>query len=317
MQIQYFTYHIEPFGGTDAKKGKQRLLVDLSEFFRKFAAQKAPKWKRQFSYNGELVLLVPHAGNVLLFVQARDREIIKTIEKSTYSVDAIQKILANSSVAFGSYLVLGQWTIGFAAKVLSPRVKAFSLFVNEVFRALNMNYTFHMQAVQTHLPKSEANKIQSSSKFSLRINSKNSLFDDITSQLFAGDDHQEHDIGSIEIVIRPLGRKGNTRTALTSLASTISEKGVEEFRARARTEMVDHVTDVYLVGAGTASDLIVAKSERGLADLLSAAESKNVALSKRRAELEDDDNFKKMATSDLPAFDWKSAWAGRLAVSED
>src|SRR5690242_12902305 len=122
MKVSYFGYVMRSHA--DLKD----YFVDMTDFVKGFASWRNPRVKRGFVYNGEQLFLLP-AGtpSVFLFVQARDHEIIKKIEKSSaISVSDIHSALQHDeSIGFASYVLFERGWFGIGCRVLSPRVTAF------------------------------------------------------------------------------------------------------------------------------------------------------------------------------------------------
>ena len=87
MKVSYFGYYVRHNGTGDTYR------VDLSGFLDGFASWKIPAIKRKLGYNGERLFFVKWVPPVYMFIQARDSELIKTIQRTSESVAAIAALL--------------------------------------------------------------------------------------------------------------------------------------------------------------------------------------------------------------------------------
>lgn len=306
MQLSYHLYSVRDRNTGDVYR------VDLRRFFSGYAGWRNSAFKNGFSHGGESVFLLPYVGNVYMFVQAKDNEIIKKIERSTISVSEIRDVLnENDSVGFASFVCIGEDFIAFGSTVLAPRVKAFAAHVNALFHKLEIDLSFDIDALTYTLPKQEVQSLSHVGKFSVCVKSGNRLFDAVKAS-FGGGDREDFDIGSIEITVRPLKARGDNGKALKAALNNVGDQGLESFDVRAKIDAADKMTDVFIVGAGGVRDPIDTSDMATIADQIVNAASSNKILGERLRELrKDNDRAVSVDPADLD-LGWPPARAAAL-----
>jgi hypothetical protein len=252
MRISYYGYAV--------KSGDKKFVIDLRAFIHDFVASPDKRFKSKLTYNGEslyLLPLVPHR-DVYLFVQSRDKEIIKAIERNNLSVADIQnKLQTNESVGFASYVLVDACWIGIASRVLAPRISAFSHLMTQIFIELNKSYIFSPIALTDSLPKSKIASLKHVGAVSVEMDVSNTVCQTVLGVVTGLAEQNLIDVGSVEIRITPL-RKGkkNLKRVLAGVANSVPTDGLEALEARAKIEETDRVTDMYIVGQGGLRDFV-------------------------------------------------------------
>jgi hypothetical protein len=311
MQLSYHSYYF-------ADRATNELFrADIRPFLSGFAGWKNAAFKNGFHHAGESVFLLPEAGSVYLFVQARDKEIIKRIERSTMSVGEIREALGDTeSVGFASYVYLQEDHLAIGSTVLAPRMSAFGQYVNELLQKLDIGLKFCTGAITHTLPKADVQRLTHVGSFSMKVQSKNRFYNSLVASL-GGSDREDFDIGSIEITVRPVKQRGNTHRALVAAVQGVGDEGLVSFDARAKIDAADKMADIFIVGAGGIRDPIDTDNVASIVDQIVDAANSNAVLKERLNEIRQDSN---LASVDDPAdldLYWPPARATALGSDKD
>lgn len=311
MKLSYFGYMVKSL--TD---GENR-LVDLRSLVEGFSRWDNIVEKRKMAWNGEQLFLLPtNAPSVYLFVQARDREIIKKIEKSKkIAVTDIRHALQQGeSVGFASYVIFEKHWFGIACRVLSPRVTAFSAFMSQVLELLKCKYKFVPRALMEKLPKSEVQDLQEVSSISIEMSIANPFAKDLVNMVTGGARNALDDVASLEIRIKR--RRKGKRSLLPALKGALRQiptANLESLDVRARRQAGEHMADLYIVGQGGLRDDIVAQDENRIpVEIVNRASASEIRKEKVK-EFVDGESQASAPASSL-GLDWKSA-IGRSGLS--
>ena len=309
MKVSYFGYvMVNPRTG-------DRWLVDLRQLVSRFVAWPNPAFKSQITYNGEQLFLLPAVAPVYLFVQARDREIIKAIEKQKLSVKDIHSALNGESVGFASYVLMNKYWFGIGCRVLSPRVAAFAHFMQQMLDGLALPYQFVPQALTQSLPKSDVQKLHEVSSVTIEMSVDNGIGADVFNLVTGGGSKGIDDVGTIEVILRRR-RKGkrNLLGALKGVVDTVPDSGLDALDARARREATDQMTDVYIVGQGGVRDTIDVDSEDDIAADMIERASANAVLAAKVGEMLSNDKFKTASSPRDLRLDWQPPGGGGRTI---
>lgn len=308
MKLSYFGYYLRDINQDDS------YLIDLRAFVEEFVASGNSPLKAGLSHNGESLYLLPLAKPVYLFVQARDREIIKAIEKKKLSVEDIQKRLeANESVGFASYVLMEKHWLAVGCRVLSPRINAFASFMTQILAKTDSPYEFVPKVLTHKIPKSMVKKLHHVGAVSLEMDMSNSIGRDVINTLTGGAHQATADISEIQIRITPVrtGKKSLSET-LKAVLHTVPDDGLESLEARAQVEMTDRIADVYIVGEGGLRDSIKSRKESAIPQAINQTAAANQTLIEKVKEFERNDNFKKVGNlSSLGLAGKFSGWKSR------
>ena len=310
MRVGYFGYFVID-RGTD-----QRYMVDLRKFFREFAASADVGFKSQFKYSGEsLVLqLLDEPTNTYLFVQARDLELVKRIQRRNLSADDIRAIIgANNGIGFASYVVVGKNWVSFACRVLSPRHTAFSHFVNSLFQALDLNFDFVLRTLQDELGREVAGTFDKVGRINIQVNTRSPLLQYVADFFTGGDAEELVDVEELHISIVPKrSRKADLSETLNEVIDRVPDDGLESLTARARLEETDRMSDMYIYGAGAIRDFVFVDHEDEVPAALKVARQRNGKLREKLEEFRADDEFEADATARGLGISWPLAYGRRV-----
>ena len=310
MRTAYFGYYVS--------NGSQRWLVDLRDFISGWAALKDAKFKGGFSYNSESVLLLPLSGAVYLFVQARDNEVIKRIQRSNLSTADIHDALEHDeSVGFASYVIVGDCWLGIASTLLAPRINAFTTHIGDVFAALKVPYGFATEALTEQIPKSKVQELDQVGAVTVGLNAESALLPQVINMLAGGKSTSTFNIAAMEIrLIPPRKGKPSTKSLLGAIANHLPNQGLDTLEARAKREATDHMTDIYIVGAGGVKDELPVLAERSIPNEMISRSTRNSILKQKVQEFRSDAKFKVAASAGDLHLDWKSASSSLSSLSD-
>lgn len=300
MQAIYHRYYV-----TKAGK-KKKLRVDLRKFFREFAAWKDATFKMQFTAGDENLFLIPLQADVHFFAITRDKEVIKQIKKSTLDVaDLMSRLEAGTSVGFASYVLIENDHLAFASKLLSPRAGRFADFVNDVFQALNIQCRFHMDPIMHSIGRSDVSKLKVAGSFSMKVRKSSGLWSNMAKLLgIKRADKDLSDIGDFEVKVRPARARSNTISSLADAAQHIPEGDLLRFDAKAKLDVGEKLTDLYIIGQGALRESLKGKHDTELAFELLDRIKKNAILSERLKEYRSDVEFKQVDDLGDLGLDW-------------
>lgn len=301
MRVSYFGYYVRSMA-----QDASCYQVDLTELFSKFATWNNAHFKGRFSLHGEFLYLLPLTAPVYLFVQTRDQELIKQIQRDTLTVaDIATKLQANASIGFASYVLIEKNFIGFAARVLSPRVAAFGNFVNQLFDQLGFRYTFKLRTITYELPKDQINTLKSVGSFSVELLRNATTTQNVLNALGLTAVENIAELGEIEIKVKPASRKSNTKRAFQAVANSIPDGDIEGFEAKAKMETADRLSEYVIVGEGGVRDYIAQKNEIQIAENIVERSRNNTVLRRKIEEFSNDADFIADKTAADLGLDWK------------
>ena len=293
MQATYYQYYLTK--GTSEKK----YSVDLRPFLATYCNWATPVFKAQFEHAGERLYLIHTFGDQYLFLHTLDNEIIKKLDAKNLTLADLKAYLAGDSAAFASYLNFREDFFGIACKVLSPRGTVFADYINQVFVALRLPYTFHAVVLTHGIARKDISKLMRVGKISVELQRDNKLHEDIVEFLSGKTGQHYAEVGPITISIRPLKRLGNIKAILEGVSSQVGVKGVSDFEARAVTAVADKVIDVYLVGEGAVRDPINGNTDAMIQSYFDRKLSSNALLLEKLRDMRASANVQKTTFADL------------------
>lgn len=295
MRICYYGYCLQ-----HVSSGK-KYLVDLRDLTKKFVASTSQSFKSSITYHGDHLYLLPFGTGLYLFVQTRANEIIKAIEGKTLDIKDIKdKLQKSETVGFASYLSMENGYLGIASRVLSPRITPFCEMMTQVVRGYGgLDYALLPTLLTENLPKDEVQKLTHVGAVTVEMNTASTFAQDFLKQLTNRPPETMHDIGSIEIVIRPV-RKGkkSLKEDLVAISENMTDNELISLEARAKVEAADQVRDVYIVGEGAIREFLHFKKEGDLKSLIPTKTAANTKLQAKVNEFKSNVNLKK--DKDLP-----------------
>lgn len=302
MRLNYFGYYLEN-SNTNRKH-----LFDLREFASTFSNLDSIAFKNSFSYNDEHIYLFPASTNIYLFVMTRSNEIIKRINTNDLNVNEIYDLLAQGEqLGFASYVYFQPNFLGFASTFLAPKITALIHFIDEIFSKIGLgNYKFVLQALLHQASLQEVLNIPFIGKTIIEVGRENSFAEDIRN--FVGATVEEvGDIESFELIIKPRRRK-NIEPLVKKFIKSIPEEGLGKLIIKAKDELQDNLTDLYLVGKGAISDSINTREENAIYQHIVTKTKNNMFLEQKIEEFTNDEKFTEAELENIRRFNDVAPW---------
>lgn len=266
--------------------------MDINDFIKSSTSNEALPFAKQNRHSGENLYLLPVVNSLYLFVQTKDREIIKRIEKKDDEIKAyeIQSLLSrNESLGFASYVYFHPTlrVFGFASRVLSPKFTAFQTYINNLLVMLKIqDISFVVHPLKTEISKTQAMTLPfiGTTRFLVR---KDSTLGESFKEFFLGSTNPNdlEVIESFEIVIKPAPRKSLTDTIKKTLVS-MEDDGIKGIILRGKQNLDDNVKDFYIHSAGALYDEIKNTEENKVFDEIKEKIENNAELKDKVEEYE-------------------------------
>ena len=286
MKLNYFTYCFEKF------EDKSQFRMDINDFIKSSTSNEALPFAKQNRHSGENLYLLSVLENFYLFVQTKDREIIKKIEKKEDEIKAheIQSLLnEDESLGFASYVYFHPTlrVFGFASRVLSPKFTAFQMYINNLLVMLEIrDISFLIHPLKTEITTNQAMTLPfiGTTRFLVR---KDSSLGESFKEFFLGSTNPNdlEVIESFEVIVKPAPRKALTDTIKRRLAS-IDDDGIKGIILRGKQNIEDNVKDFYIHSAGALYDEIKNTEEAQVLNEIKEKVENNVELADKVEEYE-------------------------------
>ncbi|EPQ2992175.1 hypothetical protein NRG93_003432, partial [Acinetobacter baumannii] len=271
---------------------KTQFRMDINDFIKSSTSNEALPFAKQNRHSGENLYLLPVLNGFYLFVQTKDREIIKRIEKKDDEIKAyeIQSLLSkDESLGFASYVYFHPTlrVFGFASRVLSPKFTAFQMYINNLLLMLKIqDISFLVHPLKTEITKTQAMTLPfiGTTRFLVR---KDSNLGESFKEFFLGSTNPNdlEVIESFEIVIKPAPRKSLTDTIKKTLIS-MEDEGIKGIILRGKQSLEDNVKDFYIHSAGALYDEIKNTEENKVFDEIKEKIENNAELKDKVKEYE-------------------------------
>lgn len=258
--------------------------MEINDFIKSSTSNEALPFAKQNRHSGENLYLLPVVNSFYLFVQTKDREIIKRIEKKDDEIKAyeIQSLLSkDESLGFASYVYFHPTlrVFGFASRVLSPKFTAFQMYINNLLVMLRIqDISFVVHPLKTEITKNQAMTLPfiGTTRFLVR---KDSSLGESFKEFFLGSTNPNdlEVIESFEIIIKPASRKSLTDTIKKTLVS-MEDDGIKGIILRGKQNLEDNVKDFYIHSAGALYDEIKSTEESKVFDEIKEKIENNVEL---------------------------------------
>jgi len=310
MKLNYFGYSIE--NGTNHKKH----LMDIRPFLNAFCTYNNTTYKNTFRHNGEMVFLLKSSKNLYLFLITRNSDIIKSINSTDHSIGEIyDKLSNNEMLGFASYIYVESSFFGYASTQMSPKNTAFVGFVNNVFKSLQLHYSFIANPLLQQSSRQEVMSMPFVGRSVIQVSKENSFFDDIKNAV-GGTNEEFSDVDSFEITLKPRSRK-NIEAAVKKVITAVPDLGLDKMLVRAKEEVHEGLVDLYLAGQGIVSDNISTKNELELTTEITQKVTSNELLETKVNEHEGDEAISKDKLDAILRFSEQSAWSSALSDLSD
>ncbi len=306
MKLNYFGYHIEK------TEDNMSYLYDIRALIRTFCNLDSVTFKNSFQYNNEQIYLFPAAQDIYLFVMTRSNEVIKKINTNDLNVNEIYELLdQGEQLGFASYVYIQNNFLGFASTFLAPKIPALVHLIDEIFRKVDLgHYRFIAQALLHQASKEEVLQLPFLGRTTIEIEKENSMAADILN-FVGGNADDVGEVESFEIVIKPKKRK-NIQPIVKKFVNSIPDDGLGKLIIKAKDELQDHLTDLYLVGKGAISETINTREENAIYEHIVNKTNNNMHLELKVEEFSNDERFTEATPEDINSFIDVNSWTPYL-----
>jgi len=306
MRQNYFGYYIE-----DERNGL-KYYYDAREFIKAFCLRSPVNFRKTFIFDDENVYMFHVVGDMYLFVTTRSNEIIKKINSDNLDINEIYTALSdNENLGFASYLYFGNNFVGFSSTMLSPRVSLLISFFNELFSKISLeHYKLKINALLYQSTREEIMRMPFVGRTVIEINKDNSFTKEILATLGCDDKEESAEFESFEIIIKPQKRK-NVEQIVKKFLAKLPDSGMQKFIAKAKEEISDSLTDLYIVGQGAISDDISGKDDFTIYEKIKAKILDNRLLEEKVQEFRQN-GYASDIPQDILYFNNNDAWANIL-----
>ena len=303
MKINYFAYYLTKAGSNE------KVLFDIRPFLKAFCRLDAPVFKTSFEYSGELLFLLPHVDDTFLFIITRNSEVIRKINTNDMKVEDIQQLLEEKEhIGFASYVLVKEDFIGFASTTFAPKFAMLNHFINELFEKLGIvGHKLVMIPLSSQSSKQEVINMPFIGTTRVALTKESGILDNIAGQIGVSTTNIK-DLGSVEIIIRPAKGK-NAKGPVTDVLNALPDKGVSKLIAKAKSDLMPYMTDLYLVGEGAISDSISKVKEDRIATHLTEKAKANQRLVAKLAEIKENEDFDEDSCDDILRYHNDDAWS--------
>lgn len=257
MRVSYHAYHLRD------DNSRQRYLFNI-KYILDSILREPLDFKRSFLTGDEHFFLIQedpiNSPEVYFLILTRNNEIIKAINDTDLTIQDIrQKITADERLGVGSFIYVGREEnrnyIAFAGQLLSPRINRFWDYINEYLEKKELNnYKVIGSPLIATASLSEVLEMDFWGKTTIQIEMGYSRAG-LIRQFFGIGDGEYRDIESIEISIKPK-RRQNIKPSLRGFLSQIGGEGIDKLIMKAKEDVGDSLTELYVIGQGALWDSI-------------------------------------------------------------
>lgn len=250
----------------------QNFHFNISNFIENSTNKLATAFVNGITYNDERLYLIKLKKDFYLFIQTKNKEIVKAVEENSSSgllaSDLASKLASNENMGFASYIYMNANNpiFAFSSRVLSPTSTAFAFYIEQLLRKLSIqDITFKLSPVKTKISKAEVAKLDFIGRTSFQVaygpfmeNMLNALNGNQKTIAF-------EDIAGIEVIIKPKRGKSINETVLKSIQK-VPDNELERVTMRARAHLNDQLTNFYYSKDGMLSVGCESESDSSIAD---------------------------------------------------
>jgi hypothetical protein len=307
MKVNYFAYCLEN------EKTGQRVLFDLRKFLKAFCRLKHTKFKSQFIHQDENVYLFYQTLDTYLFLITRSNELIKKINTESLAVDEIHSLLAdNEQLGFASYVLFKEDHFGFGSTLLAPKLDVFTNYINQLLQEAKIaSWQFVPLAIMHQATRDNALNLNFLGKTTIEVNKDNTLYKDLIN-VIKGNVDDTLDLSSFELTMKPKARQ-NIKPVVDKLLNEISDKGLEKFIVRAKSEVSSQMMDLYLIGHNAVSDTVNKDNEAKIPMELGKKYNNNELLPIKLAEYRSNENFEENSIKAIVSYHNDNSWSDLVA----
>lgn len=259
MKVNYFAHYLV-LDSTESKYS-----FNLREFIRNFDRHAPAAFKKNLVTEfGEKLFIFYVSDGVYLFVMTKSSEIIKAINENQMSQsDIYDKLSADESLGFASYILPRKDYFGIGSTFYGPKITKFTQLINCILKNLDvLGINFKVYPLTSSATTAEVLKMPFVGRATFEVGMNNGIFQCLK-EYFG--DKIETDTDAIEIIIKPKKRK-DINASFQAIASTIKDEDLKKFVVKAKHEFGEAATDFYIVGSGAVSDIIsISQNEESIA----------------------------------------------------
>jgi len=307
MKTKYFGYYFK-----DHDTGKKH-FYDLRNFLKNFSLIENPTYKNSFKHQEESLYLFPTNPDVFLFIETRNTDFFRRIKKSDLTLEDLRTIIdQDSTLGYGSYLVVDKNHFGMASTYMAPGLTPLISFINAILGSIGLhNIEFRVKPILKKNVAKDVLKLNVIGRTSIEIPRSNTLAQQVAN-VFAQDISNDLSLGSIEIVFKPV-QKGNIKPIVAGVLENIKDDAPDfSVKMRAKEFIKDTLTDFYLDENNAVSDEFNYKTESEIPSLMLNKMTDNKFLKPCLEEFTKNVKAEAVPHIHLASFDTYSAWAHRL-----
>lgn len=318
MKLNYYAYYLH-----NSSNNKDYRL-DLRPILKNFFEHGTVKFKSGFNYNDENVYLLRSHSDLFVYMMTRSHEIIKRINRHDLSVKEIYDILEkDEQLGFVSYVYFSSYNkqpfFSQASTLMAPRAKSLLEFINDLFKKLGLgHYEIYSLPLMHQATKEEVLTLPYLGKTSIEIGRDNGLFKDLFD--FSGGSADDFkDVSSFEVIIKPRPKQ-DIRKAVKKFINKIDDTDLHKMIVRAKEDLDDSLTDLYLVGKGAIFDTITSGSEQFICESIQSRITENPLLKSKINEVKDDHAFENEEDNepeDISVYTKPGSWTDFMAGLQD
>ena len=264
MKIKYFSYDLK-----DRNSGKN-LAFDMRDFFLNFSLINSPEYKSTFSYNGENLYLfsAPFTENIFLFLETRNTDFFKQINKGNMTFDDLRNKIDNESeLGYASYIVFGENHFGISSTFMAPGVSPFTVFVNNIIASLGINHLeFRVSPLMMAANAKDVMSLNVVGRTSIELSRSNTFAQEL-GNVFGLDISNDLSMDSVEIIFKPT-KRGNIKPIASTIIDKVGGSLDAAVKIRAKEFIKDTLTDFYLSENSAIYDEFSYKAESEIPSLM-------------------------------------------------
>lgn len=286
----------------------------MRKFFQNFTLVKSPEYKSKFSHNGENLYLfaVPSADNVFLFLETRNTDFFKQINKGNMTLDDLRnKIDSESELGYASYIIFEEDHFGISSTFMAPGVSPFSVFVNDVITSLGIHHIdFRVSPIMMEAGAKDVMQLNVVGRTSIELSRGNTIAQEL-GNVFGLDISNDLSMDSVEIIFKPT-KRGNIKPNASKIIEKVGSCPDATVKIRAKEFIKDTLTDFYLSENSAIYDEFSYKAESEIPSLMQKLIGQNKYLTGRLNELKTAINVEKDDHIAVASYNNEHAWSTLL-----
>ncbi|WP_312759559.1 protein rexA [Pantoea brenneri] len=202
------------------------------------------------------------SGESFLITKTFDSDLVKRINRKTFSVDEIRSSLSSDeSLGFPSFLYINGNVIGFAKTLYGPSVRELTAYINARCKIPD-GHKLSIEPLMRDITKDDAMNMQFIGRTTIRVESASRLLGPVLRTLGAQSIDEEL-LEGIEITIKPK-RMRNIKGFAKEIIDNIDEQH-ESILLKGKEEAADLLTEFYLSNKGQISANLYRSTNEDLA----------------------------------------------------